>query len=238
MGSSPHTRGARRHNAVFDEIRGIIPAYAGSTFVVSSAALRSRDHPRIRGEHAALASQAHSIAGSSPHTRGAPIGVEIVGERARIIPAYAGSTQHGRPECADRADHPRIRGEHHFLGDGLAAVGGSSPHTRGARAGRRRQGLLLWIIPAYAGSTRPTSPASVAPPDHPRIRGEHVTPSTGSVTNTGSSPHTRGARETERVLAKDPGIIPAYAGSTKNIIIACVCWSDHPRIRGEHPLRG
>ena len=31
----------------------------------------------------------------------------------------------------------------------------------------------------------------------------------------GSSPHTRGARETERVVAKDPGIIPAYAGSTR-----------------------
>ena len=50
----------------------------------------------------------------------------------------------------------------------------------------------------------------------------------------GSSPHTRGARETERVIAKDPGIIPAYAGSTSVHSRTPELSSDHPRIRGEH----
>ena len=50
-GSSPHTRGApaASHHAL-EEIR-IIPAYAGSTPWRSRPPQRTRDHPRIRGEH-------------------------------------------------------------------------------------------------------------------------------------------------------------------------------------------
>ena len=37
-----------------------------------------------------------------------------------------------------------------------------------------------------------------------------------------------------RVPGPDPGIIPAYAGSTHWAISATAAERDHPRIRGEH----
>ena len=176
-GSSPHTRGARvgappcigefrDHPRIRGEHRpvrlpgrpprGIIPAYAGSTFFSDAfsqagqgssphtrgaptrrrcAGTRTRDHPRIRGEHreprpvhaaldgiipayagstAMIAFSESPNSGSSPHTRGAPWSA-----------------------CAATAtgtDHPRIRGEHY--GISLDSM------------------LYARIIPAYAGSTR------------------------------------------------------------------------------------
>ena len=113
-------------------------------------------------------------------------------------------------------------------------MAGSSPHTRGAHV--RPYAVLenRGIIPAYAGSTRVRRRRCVAVRDHPRIRGEHSCTLALMPAIAGSSPHTRGARRRCRHSPHSAGIIPAYAGSTKNIIIACVCWSDHPRIRGEH----
>ena len=50
-GSSPHVRGAHllRDRQVMGH--GIIPACAGSTGHNAGYALRSRDHPRMCGEH-------------------------------------------------------------------------------------------------------------------------------------------------------------------------------------------
>ena len=93
LGSSPHTRGARLYRLI--------------------GRARRQDHPRIRGEHLGAAEVAlpvvgiipayagstlHSktswcsLAGSSPHTRGARCIRRRLGARSR--------------------DHPRIRGEH------------------------------------------------------------------------------------------------------------------------------
>ena len=74
------------------ECPGIIPAYAGSTYEDLLAA--------AGGE------------GSSPHTRGALSTASSCGGLARIIPAYAGSTQIHLNSTGDIRDHPRIRGEH------------------------------------------------------------------------------------------------------------------------------
>ena len=52
--------------------------------------------------------------------------------------------------------------------------------------------------------------------DHPRIRGEHVSPD-----------YRRPA---------DRRIIPAYAGSTHLEFVALAIRPDHPRIRGEHAM--
>ena len=219
-GSSPHTRGAR------------LPSF----FLLSVF----EDHPRIRGEHHALN--------------------KLVSVHLGIIPAYAGSTAtklmtrmfcmgsspHTRGAQRARSctstvmtDHPRIRGEHPrqpldvrrvrgiipaYAGSTLSALEksatliGSSPHTRGARLCR--------------------CTTSSWPPDHPRIRGEHATP-------------TRTRQLTTR-------IIPAYAGSTSLCADICRRYGgsspntlgaqrksrtslrragDHPLIRGEHPHR-
>ncbi len=111
-GSSPLTRGARKQPGFLAHRRGIIPAYAGSTY---SSAWRSpgmRDHPRLRGEHAVRAWNGALPEGSSPLTRGA---LHEGGRTARsggIIPAYAGSTTTEEHMFKVSTDHPRLRGEH------------------------------------------------------------------------------------------------------------------------------
>ena len=218
MRDHPRIRGehARNGHDRVDEA-GIIPAYAGNTSLLhfvhhassgssphtrgtrdmfSFVHSRTEDHPRIRGEHAALsvmdtptvriipayAGNTHVLfksrcfnQGSSPHTRG-----------TRFIGAYNGDA---------KRDHPRIRGEHRgdvqvaSHGHGIipayagntgrrpkatAKMMGSSPHTRGTRR----------FIPRWNTMRR----------DHPRIRGEHSV---------------RAFRP-----PRSRGIIPAYAGNT------------------------
>ena len=91
-GSSPRMRGALRSSMMYMPSAGIIPAYAGSTAGVRIRAWRSRDHPRVCGEHRDGSGYADTFAGSSPRMRGAPF-TNISDElRKGIIPAYAGST--------------------------------------------------------------------------------------------------------------------------------------------------
>ena len=194
FGSSPHTRGARVRCRISRSGPGIIPAYAGSTGSCRPARPCREDHPRIRGEHQRPQVFHEGFGGSSPHTRGAREWSPQIGRRARIIPAYAGSTAPVGEHGAGIQDHPRIRGEHLvFLADGRTK-GGSSPHTRGA---------LLLIYSIY-----------ICIVDHPRIRGEHVKLPPIHLRSGGSSPHTRGAQPRRGRLGAGPGIIPAYAGST------------------------
>ena len=91
-GSSPHTRGAPPSRALAACWRGIIPAYAGSTWAGWGRWRICGDHPRIRGEHVHACRAFFLSAGSSPHTRGAPAGQDRQRFRHGIIPAYAGST--------------------------------------------------------------------------------------------------------------------------------------------------
>ena len=193
-GSSPHTRGAPRVEPRRGILRWIIPAYAGSTGSVIWTVSSTGDHPRIRGEHEFDQRVRVVEAGSSPHTRGARPGLRCSSRRARIIPAYAGSTT---LSCARRSgirDHPRIRGEHLAATSFNSAMEGSSPHTRGARLGLSPGGLGARIIPAYAGSTTHLARKCPSWTDHPRIRGEHPVDLFVAEGGGGSSPHTRGAR--------------------------------------------
>ena len=77
----------------------------------------------------------------------------------------------------------------------------------------------------------------IAYSDHPRIRGEHPAGRVDDPRFSGSSPHTRGARDRYPRPEGRWRIIPAYAGST---LAAARRWPsawDHPRIRGEHAQR-
>ena len=234
QGSSPHTRGALLSTCEDCVEHRIIPAYAGSTGSLTAYRGRRRDHPRIRGEHGTAEIAERLDSGSSPHTRGArgASGARIV--RGGIIPAYAGSTLIPCSRATSSSDHPRIRGEHAGLGLGEAAARGSSPHTRGAPILLARQRLQIRIIPAYAGSTSRKSPERSSRRDHPRIRGEHDAGEHGYERRQGSSPHTRGAHDQRRSDDRRRGIIPAYAGSTRERDHGDFVEGDHPRIRGEH----
>ena len=70
--------------------------------------------------------------------------------------------------------------------------------------------------------------------DHPRSRGEHFAIVQFFQPVIGSSPLTRGARLYLILLTKQPGIIPAHAGSTWGEWNNYLCQKDHPRSRGEH----
>ena len=255
-GSSPHTRGAHQKRLRSHQRRRIIPAYAGSTGRAAAGIGTARDHPRIRGEHSQQAAIEATAPGSSPHTRGALPLTDFGGVVRGIIPAYAGSTGTLSLPGLSKTDHPRIRGEHPTDAQSEAFSAGSSPHTRGAPAARRRRHPQRRIIPAYAGSTPdraglcetggiiPAYAGSTflviwvppAKPDHPRIRGEHARPRITSRGTDGSSPHTRGAPPISHAELSADRIIPAYAGSTRRFSSPSFAMADHPRIRGEHSL--
>ena len=155
-GSSPHTRGALEFVPDGAGVRGIIPAYAGSTACRRQPERRRRDHPRIRGEHCDVHFKRQLVPGSSPHTRGAPLPRHGAALEPGIIPAYAGSTTARAASARSLWDHPRIRGEHYAFRLHGRPCRGSSPHTRGALAEAGVGHRLTGIIPAYAGSTRQT----------------------------------------------------------------------------------
>ena len=214
VGSSPHTRGARRRRA--------------------RCRSRCRDHPRIRGEHDGGITVAYADEGSSPHTRGARAQGAVQRARQGIIPAYAGSTAASPASTSPGRDHPRIRGEHSSFILRTSLSSGSSPHTRGARCRGNLRCARAGIIPAYAGSTRQRQQRGCSSRDHPRIRGEHSGARTRKYITPGSSPHTRGAPPRGHGGRLQAGIIPAYAGSTRTRTRSTSKRRDHPRIRGEH----
>ena len=86
---------------------------------------------------------------------------------------------------------------------------------RGALDARGVHGVLVGIIPAYAGSTDHERGAYRRAGDHPRICGEHHVVTV--------------------VAERHEGIIPAYAGSTQDSPWHDSLDGDHPRICGEHP---
>ena len=77
QGSSPHMRGTPSHRLARREHTGIIPAYAGNTWVRFLVNSPPEDHPRICGEHSASPPWWRDMGGSSPHMRGTPVRVRI-----------------------------------------------------------------------------------------------------------------------------------------------------------------
>ena len=71
MGSSPRMRGARSGMRIQPQLLGIIPAYAGSTYILTGLWLAIRDHPRVCGEHSPKSIARCVGTGSSPRMRGA-----------------------------------------------------------------------------------------------------------------------------------------------------------------------
>src|SRR5690606_33493727 len=191
-GSPPLTRGAPSC-AGGSRCRGrITPAYAGSTSCGSSCRLRRADHPRLRGEHRLALVAVAAEGGSPPLTRGARAAALRADSAGRITPAYAGSTVLRWWQSLQRADHPRLRGEHELRLFVQTPQGGSPPLTRGAPScagGSRCRGR---ITPAYAGSTSCGSSCRLRRADHPRLRGEHRLALVAVAAEGGSPPLTRG----------------------------------------------
>ena len=108
---------------------------------------------------------------------------------------------------------------------------------RGAQLDYELEPLGLRIIPAYAGSTRACTAVWLWYRDHPRVCGEHSYIKHRTAFFRGSSPRMRGARRPRHALGAAQGIIPAYAGSTRQIRGSERLFQDHPRVCGEHAGR-
>ena len=120
--------------------------------------------------------------------------------------------------------------------------------------------FILRIIPAWAGNTADADGAPLGQSDHPRVGGEHsiyqgiyiyrcgssprargtlLGPAQPMVyVSPGSSPRGRGTRFAPRPHAPQYRIIPAWAGNTRGIVGVAAVITDHPRVGGEHSVRG
>ena len=115
---------------------------------------------------------------------------------------------------------------------------GSSPLTRGKRAGSPGLSDEIRLIPAHAGKTVPAQAVVEALPAHPRSRGENPQDRTSMDKLTGSSPLTRGKHRGVRVRPGGERLIPAHAGKTRTLGSRRRPGQAHPRSRGEnYPAR-
>ena len=110
-GSSPLTRGKPLLSWAGFSVLRLIPAHAGKTHQATCQALRTRAHPRSRGENVARITTRGGIFGSSPLTRGKPGQVLQIEVGPRLIPAHAGKTTATTSTGLRPRAHPRSRGE-------------------------------------------------------------------------------------------------------------------------------
>ncbi len=233
-GSSPQARGARREAIAQAEKDRLIPAGAGSTSRGTPSIWRPRAHPRRRGEHSWPEMPSPPKCGSSPQARGAQLHRRWQGPQEGLIPAGAGSTMTGSSQTGRATAHPRRRGEHFPSAAACAVPAGSSPQARGALADTFMIRGGLRLIPAGAGSTRTWAMPRRSRRAHPRRRGEHQAEGCREGAHQGSSPQARGARGAPPDRPRDPGLIPAGAGSTAVSAGEELGVGAHPRRRGEH----
>ena len=173
---------------------GIIPAYAGNTSCRNATLKKSRDHPRVCGEHNTIDQRCCGSRGSSPRMRGTRDNQRHTDIVKRIIPAYAGNTTARNASAKDNRDHPRVCGEHLILQCLLLVFQGSSPRMRGTLKLNKLMEPFPGIIPAYAGNTSHVRDAPKTDRDHPRVCGEHLEMRDHVHVGQGSSPRMRGTR--------------------------------------------
>ena len=115
LGSSPLTRGKPPRARARIALDGLIPAHAGKTAVTHWRPLRSRAHPRSRGENFPGARSPLHGSGSSPLTRGKlPTWIKDL-TRIGLIPAHAGKTYSWVVCPYQLWAHPRSRGENRSM---------------------------------------------------------------------------------------------------------------------------
>ena len=96
----------------------------------------------------------------------------------------------------------------------MSVTGGSSPLTRGKPRASLVSRAGLGLIPAHAGKTSIPFITRIGSGAHPRSRGENRAGGRNPVSETGSSPLTRGKREMQMTDLEGTGLIPAHAGKT------------------------
>ena len=111
LGSPPLTRGKALSLMRLCKDIGITPAYAGKRVDTVLRTQLQKDHPRLRGEKFLVLESTKFRKGSPPLTRGKVNGAELIENRNRITPAYAGKSAIINGIKSIVKDHPRLRGE-------------------------------------------------------------------------------------------------------------------------------
>ena len=146
-------RGSRKNGKEEEAQKGIIPAHAGLTALLSLISFMTRDHPRACGAHTYPIEGINFWQGSSPRMRGSLLLCLHQLDMLGIIPAHAGLTL----RCARLSqilwDHPRACGAHKVNISKGRSDEGSSPRMRGSRQLIFKAGYNIGIIPAHAGLT-------------------------------------------------------------------------------------
>ena len=171
------------------------------------------NHPRACGEQLEQMDLQTLAEGSPPRVRGAAIDVPKASIAPGIIPAHAGNSHKGRACSRGLRDHPRACGEQVPWSTYTSSLVGSSPRARGTSLAGLRVLPAVGIIPARAGSSLSAAESSRRARGHPRVCGEQSLSSNKNLQVQGSSPRVRGAAGPHRLPSRQPGIIPACAGS-------------------------
>ena len=216
FGSSPRTRGTHRRRPPSLSLQRFIPTHAGNTSPCKTKSPKYPVHPHARGEHKRFENAALAMAGSSPRTRGTrAVRINRDAQR-RFIPTHAGNTARTSvsTRCPVRSVHPHARGEHSRVLGFVASCDGSSPRTRGTLNDHGGDVLHIRFIPTHAGNTNHEADDPRITAVHPHARGEHAAHFLSVFAECGSSPRTRGTRQSEPGYGAQPRFIPTHAGNT------------------------
>ena len=91
-GSSPRGRGKHLLCVFVKRGGGLIPAWAGKTYLYDARLGHTKAHPRVGGENVIQFTKIIHTEGSSPRGRGKPVARALGDLCPRLIPAWAGKT--------------------------------------------------------------------------------------------------------------------------------------------------
>ena len=162
QGLSPRGRGKHEHRSNSGNPRRSIPAWAGETTTQIEGVGYKRVYPRVGGGNSYRVEASLQSTGLSPRGRGKRGRNGNWPLFRRSIPAWAGETGLAVISPAEKGVYPRVGGGNPGQLPPSPQARGLSPRGRGkpAHPGERETGI--WSIPAWAGETRPPSPAVTA----------------------------------------------------------------------------
>ena len=233
-GSSPRGRGKPSRRRLPFRSSGLIPAWAGKTSSSLRGRSRVRAHPRVGGENRRGGGSRSGHPGSSPRGRGKRPRARQRRRPPGLIPAWAGKTASHARSDPGRPAHPRVGGENE-IGCGVAfAACGSSPRGRGKPNTCTQRIPTHRLIPAWAGKTTVGVIKVVKRVAHPRVGGENRRPVPVATRTRGSSPRGRGKPSGHGPRGGGRGLIPAWAGKTRQMPSRSCANRAHPRVGGEN----
>ena len=154
--------------------------------------MKTKDHPRLRGEYRWYMTRGKWRIGSPPLAQGIQSAYKSHYIDTRITPACAGNTDADTRADNPHWDHPRLRGEYTSIVPEISQRPGSPPLARGILSNQPVATMVERITPACAGNTAFMASRYRHIQDHPRLRGEYqccgITPNL----SVGSPPLARG----------------------------------------------